>query len=211
MNNSEVRKEELGEFLSSGLNLGIILFAGAVIGVWASEGQMHIDYLFQNFIFILIICVLAGYVLELLRSIPEIGLHWFRGTAIINWFSIGLFIFLVFHSLLSSSIRYMLIGDMAVLGIMWVGNYVTVNKIAKQLNKGGKGYALVVDLNEKPRTKEEFYEAIEAYCKKNHIVLEYVERDMPAIVKLNGQLNKVELNYYYTFGGPIYTLDFKTI
>ncbi len=211
MNKSDIKKEEMREVFSQGLNLGVILFAGAVAGVWASGLQMHRDFLFDQFIPVVLVCMVIGFGFEFLRSLPELGLVWFRGTAAANWLPVFFILFFLFCGLAPGSIRYMLVGDLVVLTIIWAGNYLYVNRIAKQLNHGKKAYTLMVDLKENPKTKEEFFEEIELYCKKNRIDLEYVEREIPAIVKLNGELYKVELNYYYTFGGPVYTLEFKTI
>ena len=71
--------------------------------------------------------------------------------------------------------------------------------------KGGR--TLVIDLKDKPGTKEEFFSVLEDYCIKNRLSLEYVKREIPAVVKLDGVLHEVDLRSYYTYGGAIYTMD----
>ena len=70
-----------------------------------------------------------------------------------------------------------------------------------------KENTLLVDLKEKPKTKEEFFKILEEYCISNRVSLEYVEKDLPAITRINGVLNKVEIGYYLDISGAtIYTL-----
>lgn len=86
-------------------------------------------------------------------------------------------------------------------------NYFYMKHVANQLNMVRGGRTLVIDLDEKPGTKEEFFSVLEEYCIRNHMVLEYVKRDIPAVVKLDGILHKIDLNNYYTYGGAVYTMD----
>ena len=70
-----------------------------------------------------------------------------------------------------------------------------------------KHKTLVIDLDEKPKSKEEFFKIIEDKCIEKGDTLEYIERDIPAIVRINEVLYKVELGYYYgLIGNAVYTL-----
>ena len=64
---------------------------------------------------------------------------------------------------------------------------------------------------EKPGSSEEFFTALETYCKKSSITLEYVKRDIPATVKLNGRLHTVTLTESYMYGGPGWSMEIQEI
>ena len=79
------------------------------------------------------------------------------------------------------------------------------------LNSGAAGRILLIDLDEKPGSSEEFFAALETYCKKSSITLEYVKRDIPATVKLNGRLHTVTLTESYMYGGPGWSMEIQEI
>ena len=134
-------------------------------------------------------------------------LSWLRGMAFVYWYYIFLFILLLLAQFLPNYLRYMILSDAVLLFGRWALNYLYAKRTANQLNMAKAGHTLVIDLNEKPGTKEEFYSILEDYCISNRMCLEYIKRDIPAVVKIDGVLHGVDLRSYYTYGGAVYTMD----
>lgn len=207
MSEKERRIEGLWELLTTGFQEGMILLTGALFALWAIGGEAGTSLLMSRFGPVLLIYFLVGTLLQLLKQLSRLDFKWFRG---ITFFYIGdllLLPFIIIIRIIPGDLRYVILADFAVLLAMRFMNYFYMKRVAKQLNSGRKGWTLVIDLKEKPKNKEEFFAILEEHCMKNDIALEYLERDIPAVVKMDGQLHRVELNYYYTYGGPVYTMD----
>ena len=208
MNEKEGRREVFWNILVSGANLGVILFAGGLLGLWALSGGNGMEFITSRLGPVFLLYLLASCFLRLVKSLPELDYTWLRGITVVYWFDILLLILMVSAAFLPDYLRYMILADAAVLFGRWIINYIYMKHVADQLNHRAEGgRTLVIDLNEKPRTKEEFFAVLEEYCVKNRLDLEYVERDIPAFVKLDGIPHKVDLNSYYTYGGAVYTMD----
>ncbi|ADL04887.1 hypothetical protein Closa_2313 [[Clostridium] saccharolyticum WM1] len=201
------KREAFWEILLSGADLGTILFAGAVMGLWIFSGPQGMEILMDRLGLIFLIYLVAGWLLQFLKHLPEMDLSWLRGMAFMYWYYIILFLLLLLARFLPDYLRYMVLSDAVVLFGRWVLNYLYVKRTANQLNMAKGGRTLVIDLKDKPGTKEEFFSVLEDYCIKNRLSLEYVKREIPAVVKLDGVLHEVDLRSYYTYGGAIYTMD----
>ena len=71
--------------------------------------------------------------------------------------------------------------------------------------------ALVVDLDEKPATMEAYFHEIEKYCEANHWNLEYIKKEKPALIRINGKKYAVKIGLYYTpIGTIVYTMTFSS-
>ena len=201
------KREAFWEILLSGADLGTILFAGAVMGLWIFSGPQGMQILMDRLGLIFLIYLVAGWLLQFLKHLPEMDLSWLRGMAFMYWYYIILFLLLLLARFLPDYLRYMVLSDAVVLFGRWALNYLYVKRTANQLNMAKGGRTLVIDLKDKPGTKEEFFSVLEDYCIKNRLSLEYVKREIPAVVKLDGVLHEVDLRSYYTYGGAIYTMD----
>lgn len=208
MNEKEGRREVFWNIAVSGANLGVILFAGGLLGLWALSGRDGMEVITSRLGLVFFLYLLAGCFMRLVKSLPELDFTWLRGITVVYWFDIFLLFLMVLAAFLPDYLRYMILADAAVLFVRWIINYIYMKHVADQLNhRTGGGRTLVIDLSEKPGTKEEFFGILEEYCIKNRLSLEYVERDIPALVKLDGIPHKVDLNSYYTYGGAVYTMD----
>ncbi len=201
------KREAFWEILLSGADLGTILFAGAVMGLWIFSGRQGMEILMDRLGLIFLIYLVTGWLLQFFKRLPEMDLSWLRGMAFMYWYYIILFLLLLLARFLPDYLRYMVLSDAVVLFGRWVLNYLYVKRTANQLNMAKGGRTLVIDLKDKPGTKEEFFSVLEDYCIKNRLSLEYVKREIPAVVKLDGVLHEVDLRSYYTYGGAIYTMD----
>ena len=114
---------------------------------------------------------------------------------------------------LTQTVRYVILVNIAVLFVLWLMEYVSLKKIADELNQGmpqGRS-ALMVDLDEKPATMEAYFHEIEKYCKANHWNLEYIKKEKPALIRINGKKYAVKMGLYYTpIGTIVYTMPFSS-
>lgn len=207
MNRNEGKREAFWEILLSGIDLGTILFAGGLMGLWLFSKRQELEAVMDRLGLFFLIYLVAGCLLQLFKRLPEMDLSWLRGMAFVYWYYIFLFILLLLAQFLPDYLRYMILSDAVVLFGRWALNYLYAKRTANQLNMAKGGHTLVIDLNEKPGTKEEFYSALEDYCIRNRMCLEYIKRDIPAVVKIDGVLHEVDLRSYYSYGGAIYTMD----
>ncbi|MDR0923571.1 MAG: DUF4318 domain-containing protein [Hungatella sp.] len=207
MNKNEGKREAFWEILISGADLGTILFAGALVGLWLCSGKQGLEIVMDRLGLIFLIYLATGCLLQLFKRLPEMDLSWLRGMAFVYWYEILMILLLVLAQFLPDYLRYMILSDAAVLFGKWALNYLYAKRTANQLNMTKGGRTLVIDLNEKPSTKEEFFSHLEDYCIRNRMCLEYIKRDIPAEVKIDGVLHEVDLKSYYTYGGAVYTMD----
>ena len=112
---------------------------------------------------------------------------------------------------LPSFVRAMLLTSAAVLLLLKEAEYRYLKKVAKDLNSRAAGRTLIIDLDEKPRSPEAFFDLLETYCRKSSVTLEYVKKDIPATVKLEGRLHTVTLTESYMYGGPVWSMEIREI
>lgn len=99
-----------------------------------------------------------------------------------------------------------LLFNLILLAALWTIEYSMARRMARALN-GALGtrsptatpVSLIVDLDDCPKGTEAFCIEIERYCIKNHIDYQFIERDKPAIVLMNGIKHRVELGVYYGY------------
>ncbi len=206
MERNERKRDAFWEILLSGIDLGMILYAGALMGLWLLSRRQDLEMVMDRFGLIFLIYLAAGCVLQIYKCLPEMDFFWLRGMAVVYWYYMILFLSLLFAQLLPDYLRYMILSDAVVLIARWAVNYLYTKHTANQLNMAKKGYNLVIDLDEKPAAKEEFFSVLENYCIKNRMSLEYIKRDIPAVVKIDGVLHSVDLRSFLGYGGSIYTM-----
>lgn len=137
---------------------------------------------------------------------------WLSGAAVHYLLLLFVILVSVIASFLTETVRYVILVNALVLTVLWILEYVSLKKIADELNQGmpaGKS-ALVVDLNEKPAAMEDYFHEIEKYCAANKWELEYIKKEKPALVRINGKSYRVKMGVYYTpIGTPVYTMTFS--
>ena len=208
----KLSRGQAAEFIMQGINLGIILFTAALIGLKAGGyGESLIGFVDRIFV-ILPVYMAVGIAIQFFRFLPEFDFVPLRGNTLITIFWMVFTVFLFINNLLSEAASLIVVTDGIVLFLLWLIQYSYLTFVARELNQGRRRRrTLVVDLEGCPKTREEFFSVLEAYCRKNHIELEYVERDKPAIVLMDGVRCRVSISYYYTPGGAVYTMDISEI
>lgn len=199
--------ELLLDALTQGANLGIILLTSSLFILSVTRLQEGLLLITSRFLPLLAGYCLLGVIIKLFHFLPEFNLNWMRGMTAIYWLDAAFFLLTVASRFFPAHIRYMVLTNLAVLIGLWALNYRYLTSVARELNHTPRGKRLVIDLKEKPKSQEEFFRLLEDYCISNHIALTYITRDIPANVELDGVPHRVELNYYYSYGGPTYTMD----
>lgn len=138
----------------------------------------------------------------------------YRGYAFMTVISVlGAGLALFGSLMIPVELRTVMTINILIYAVLRILEYRELNRMAKVMNGymgGSLGKTLVVDLDEKPASKEEFFRQIENYCVKNGKTLEYVEKEVPAIVMIDGRKHQVSLIHFY-YIGVMYALEFKEI
>ena len=193
-----IQEEGLTEILKKGSLLGMMMFISSLVTLRlaAPEG---LETFWSLLLVILLSYLAAGCLLQLIRGFtPQLDSAWFRGAAAVSWCYLLLFFLSFLTWRLPSFVRAMLLTSAAVL-------------LAKDLNSSAAGRTLIIDLDEKPRSPEAFFDLLETYCRKSSVTLEYVKKDIPATVKLEGRLHTVTLTESYMYGGPVWSMEIREI
>lgn len=198
------------ENVTTGVNIGFTLLISSILTLRLNGDIENTMKIFQYFIPILIGYILIGIALQWIRNLPPKETSGGTGGIGIFYYLFIIMTLITFlANFIPSYIRYIVLVNILVLIILWFIDYRSLSKVSEELNGVSShiNRTVIIDLQNKPKTKEEFFESLESYCRPSKIVLEYIEKDLPAIVKMNGVLNKVEIGYYYGFTGIIvYTL-----
>ena len=185
--------------LLSGISLGLALMVSALFAVY-SFGDSAISVRWMNLLpRLTVLYVLAG---VLLMAWPYLsGLNaWYI------WVLPAFLWWLLFRLTGFDVLERCLLFNLILLAVLWTIEYSMVRRMAKALN-GALGTrsptvmptSLIVDLDDCPKGTEAFCIEIERYCIKNHIDYQFVERDKPAIILMNGVKHRVELGVYYGY------------
>lgn len=192
-----------------GIYIGFTLLISSILTLRLTNDVEGLVEAFNYFIPVLIGYMLTGVVIQWIRSLPHKSSEGSMGAGIYYWIFLIVLAVSVIGNFIPDYIRYIVLVNIVVILALWIWDYISLSKVANELNSGRsyKENTLLVDLKEKPKTKEEFFKILEEYCISNRVSLEYVEKDLPAITRINGVLNKVEIGYYLDISGAtIYTL-----
>lgn len=204
--------KHLNKTISNGVILGMILFISSILVLSLNKDHVTFLALFPWLLPILAGYLLVGIIIQWFYSRPPKERHWPYNFGI-YWFYIPL-LAAIFFVVFPKSVRYIFLTNIILLLCLWIIDYTSLHRIAKELNGPVPRHSkvLIVDLDEKPSNKQEFFHLLEDYCIKNRISLEYIERNIPAIVKMNGVLHQVDQGMYYAIGGSlVYTLRIMEI
>ena len=197
------------ENIIKGTNVGFLLLISSILTLRFTNDFENTMKLFNYFVPILIGYVVIGIIFQWIRNLPSKGSSGSLGIGIYYWVSMIMIVIPVLGMFIEGYIRYIILVNVIVIIVLWAVDYMHLSKVAKELNGGRavKHKTLIVDLKSKPKTKEEFFRVLEENCMSNEDSLEYIERDIPAIIRINGILYKAEIGYYYSVAGEaVYTL-----
>lgn len=218
MKNREERKERIAALLKSGCFLGLVLLSSALLAFSLEKNTRMIISLLPWFPAILAGYLAVGILVMWLytkpkRATTKIG-QYVRGITFVNigWLILWL-VPLIAMFVLPEALRVALGVNIIVLFVLWALDFSSLVRTAKELNghKWQRKRVLLADLDHCPKDREEFFAEIEKYCIKNHLSLEYVEKNNPAIIKLDGMAHMVKVEYSNSRVGPMYSLKFEEL
>lgn len=204
---------EIKENIAPGCVMGMILFISSVLvlstSIPLSEIQSFVSFLPAALILYLILgIILTAFHHRTRRKKTDNSMLFFS----ISGLSLLSFIFfmalLIILRTVSYPIRLTVTVNILTIAAIWSYEYQKTVKIAREMN-GITGHignpasrSLVEPLDEYPENTEQFLAAITEYCRKNHLELEIITAEKPAIVKLNGIYHLVSLTYLYGLSIP---------
>lgn len=207
-------KNEMGkEILWKGSFLGLALLCSSIFALSIQGQPKTVGKLMEWYPVVVLVHLAAGVILYWIHQWPVKRHEFQRGMAIVYWSMLILMLLEIFAEQIPAAARGILLADFALLAVLWIGEYVQMWRIARELNQGmgSRTVTLVEDLAEKPKDTEDFCQQIAAYCGKNNMQLEFVTREKPILVRLDGILYLAELHFYYSaYGTPVYTMEFTT-
>lgn len=212
----KLEREEKREILQYGTVMGCTFFMSNIIYLGLQKDQQFVlelmpwfgallaGYVVLGLLFFFCYIKFSGKDFALLKSFT-------KGAAAI--YSLGNLLPLVFLAGIvladKQLIRIMLLLDLVIVAGFYILDYRAVWKLSKELN--GKNYrtrTLLIDLDECPKSVDEFCSHIEEYCSSNHIELEFLHRGEPALVLMDGKECTVKLDSSYSQFGPVYAMKF---
>lgn len=208
-----MKNEMHKEILWKGSFLGLALLCSSTFALSIQGQPKTAEKLMEWYPVIVLAHLAVGVILYWIHQWPVKRHEFQRGMAIVYWSMLILMLLEIFAERIPAAARGILLADCALLAILWIGEYIQVWRIARELNHGmgGRTVTLVEDLGEKPKDTEEFCRQIAAYCEKSNIQLEFVTREKPILVRLDGILYLAELRFYYSaYGTAVYTMEFTS-
>lgn len=198
-----------------GCFLGMILFAVSL--VMLTTAKMADVFTGNTCYLILFIMgeIAVGILFTLLRNRPrkdaKEGGKMFAGlggivllyTVVLLFSNVTIFFF--------DEVRMIIGVNMMILIIREIAEYCHTRRLSHELNQTLTTHSrsLIIDLPHCPKTKGEYLDTIIKQAEKNHLTLEIITDDYPAVVKLNNIPHKAEIESWYGFGGLEYSLKFR--
>lgn len=196
--------------------LGMTLFFSAVFILLLTHDLAHLELFADNLFGIMGIYLAAALVLwgiSSLKILQRIGFL-FKGASMIYWiFLIGLPVEVI-GAFLEKYIRCILTMNVLVLVCVMLGNFFYMKYIADELNNGKwtKGFRLIEDIERKPKNEDEFMQWIENYCRKNALDLEILQYGIPAEIRMDGLMYRVQITEYASMAsGVVPAVEFVRI
>ena len=195
---------------------GLIFFFSAIFSLMLNKDMAHLK-LFSDKLFLIsgtyiILAIIIRFVFSF--ECTKNFLKLFTGPAMLIWIFMIIVLFPFLNLILEPYMQHIVKTHIFVALVILIGNFLYMRKISAKLNNGNwkDGFKLVEDLPLKPKNEDEFMQYVYEYCRKNSLEIEVIKYGMPAIIKLEDELNEVSLQSYLSMaGGIIYTLEFKNI
>lgn len=214
----EELQDEKKELLRTGSFLGLLLLVSAYLGFSIENNQDAVVELLPWFGLVLAGYLLTGIVILWVYTRPKRRKwrvsEYARGVAGFYWTDMLIIaVFLGVQMVVPERYHFALVMNAVVLVVAWILNYTATVKLSKELNKHiwQKEHVLLWDLDECPKNREAFFIQIEKYAERNHMSLNYLEKNNPAIVELDQRPYLVTVEQSYHRFGPLYSLKFKAL
>lgn len=207
-----VLREELGEILLESCALGLTMLLVSLYTLQGNDRPLLLSLLPWLPLWALLYLAIAV-LLVWRHHLPPKDNTAFVGMTVPYTFLALCALALFVCALTSFSLLPVLISSAVVAALFWLAEFLMLRHAAAQMNKlnlpGHHYYAMTItyDLKERPRSDAEFFQALEQCCMEDHSSLEYVTREQPALIRLDGVLCEVKVQTHYTkYGLPAYEL-----
>ncbi len=203
--------------IKHGAIMGGIMFIVTILYLGIQKDQEFTLLLMPYLSLILLCYILVGmlffysYYRKEQKEQKGICKYWMKGISSIYWINLAFIPVIGIGVLLAEQtpIRIILLLDAVVIIGFIILDYVYISKCADELNHVlNPKRVMLADLDECPKSVEEFCIAIERYCMKNGRKLEFIKREKPAEVYIDDEHCMVELDSFYSQFGPMYALKF---
>lgn len=213
--------QETRENVIQGCFTGLILFASFIVTVNLEIDAKDFLPLYPRLTLILAGYLVMGILIIFIHRRPrhrsqkkdEVLSGLFMGVAFIALLNVFMAPAIFASTFIPDIFRLPMIANILVLFLLWLAEYRTTARASKEMNESLShfGRSFLEDLPECPKTVDDFLAAIAKYCSRNHIELEIITAERPAIVKMDGVYHKVSLVRWYTYGGLTYSLKFEEL
>lgn len=207
---------ELKENAAHGAVLGMILFITTTVSLASSFTLQEIEPFVSYLPGVLVFYLIFGILLTAFHNRPRHGKKkagWVLAgiSGIMVFFLLMWFIVFAVVRTVPYLIRATVVINLLVIAVVWGIEYLCMANASKEMNANTKcmGRSLIEVLDEYPKGEDAFIEAITKYCGKNHIELEVITAEKPAVVKMDGVYHKVSVTSWYGYTGPVYGLKFE--
>ncbi len=207
---------ELKEIAAHGAVLGMILFITTTVVLAASFTLQEIEPFISYLPGVLAFYLVFGILLTAFHNRPrgrkkKAGWVLAGISGIMVFFLLMWFIVFALVRTVPYLIRATVVINLLVIAVVWVIEYLCMANASKEMNENTKCMerSLIEMLDEYPKGEDAFIEAIAKYCGKNHIELEVITAEKPAVVKMDGVYHKVSVTSWYGYAGPVYGLKFE--
>ncbi len=207
---------EWKEIAAHGAVLGMILFITTTVALATSFTLQEIEPFVSYLPGVLVFYLVFGILLTAFHSRPrhrKKRAGWVLAgiSGIMVFFLLMWFIVFAVVRTVPYLIRATVVINLLVIAVVWVIEYLCMANASKEMNANTKsmGRSLIEMLDEYPKGEDAFIEAIAKYCGKNHIELEVITAEKPAVVKMDGVYHKVSVTSWYSYTGPVYGLKFE--
>lgn len=214
----KIKKIELGVSGVQGCFLGLILFAVSLVMLTTAKTADVFTGNTGYLILFIIAEIAVGILFSLLRNHPrkdtkesgKISGKMFAGFGGMVLLYTVFFLFSDVTIFFSDEVRMIIGVNLVVLFIREIGEYCYTRRLSRELNQTLPTHSrsLIIDLPSCPKTKGEYLDTIIKQAEKNHLTLEILTDEYPAVVKLNNIPHKAEIESWYGFGGLEYSLKF---
>lgn len=201
----EIKIENYKENIINGIYVGIVLLFSSLLVIRFSDSlqlwESTMKFMVIGILGYLIVGIIVVFIHRRERK-RVIKNHFHNAGGLYGFMLIAVF-FDISMSLLPRMIATILWVNLLVLFLLWLGEFYYLKKMANKLNKinGWMEETLLIELPEKSKDVDASFAFLELYCKKNHMKLEILEKNIPGLVSMDDIVYTFSISMDYTIVG----------
>ena len=214
-----MKAEKWKNNLRGGCVLGIILFLSVLLVASGVREEWVWTIIRHYFVLIFLGYLAVGFLLTIFHSRKrKASSHNFIGAGGFYWIMIFIFAFMILNNIAATviprSLYWIVWANIAVVIILWAAEYYYLKKMSQKLNnaKSLVRESSVITLPGKIESEDELYQFLTKYYGESGACVEVMEKEIPGIIKINGQEFSVSIQTAYSFfGTPDYYVILTTV